>query len=211
MIKKLSVRWTGEEKQDSEGHVRSFFNKAKLKNLHTDLCIDYRSPTNTTFPVSRRVYTELQIYLYENGPEGRQNAGSDSILQNRKENGKSVRKWLRKINSIKEGTVACYRGKVSGQPFFCTGFFLACLLKKSHRTLCFHMLLKVQIQIFYLGKHFYLGTWMYLKNEQNTFQCTLLTVSLLYNTSACGFQVSLSSSVRNLHSWDTNTDNFIKS
>lgn len=162
------------------------------------------------FPVSRRVYTELQIYLYEKGPEGRQNTGSDGVSKTRKSHGKNVRKWLRKITSTKEVLRHVKEARNLASLSSALAFFGLFTEKVSQNSFFPYTLKSTDSNIPpRKALIFYLGRWMCLKNKQNTFQGTPLTISLLTTHLHVVFKwASLSSSVRHLHSWDMNTDNF---
>lgn len=78
---------------------------------------------------------------------------------------KCARKWFRKITSIINEVLTHLTWARNLASFFLHWLFSLCLLKKSHRTLPFHMHLKVQIQIFNIGKRliFYFGRLVYFK------------------------------------------------
>lgn len=112
-------------------------------------------------------------------------------------------KWLRKITSTKEVLRHVTEARNLASLSSAQALFSLFTEKVPQNSSFPHVLKSMDSNIQHRkALIFYSVRWMCLKSEQNTFQHTLLTVSLLYNISA-----SLSC-VRYLYSWDRNMGNF---
>lgn len=117
----------------------------------------------------------------------------DLTVSHKLEMVKRARKWFRKISSIINEVLTHLTQAKNLARFFSALALFTLFTEKVSQNSSFPYALKSADSNIQHRKAsiFYFERLLCLKNEQSTFQCTLLTVSLLYNTSACSFPVSI--------------------